>query len=111
MLPLAPAHLRAQRSAGGSDVVLSWLRRSRMDSDSWATADAPLDVTPEAYRVTVFDGPTPVRTLDTGSPTATYGAAEQTADFGVLPSAFSFAVAQVSPVLGAGHAATGSFAA
>ncbi len=111
VLPLAPVHLRAERAAGGSDVMLSWIRRSRSDSDSWATADAPLELVPESYRVTVFNGLTAVRTLDVGAPTATYGATEQTADFGVVPAAFSFAVAQVSPVHGAGHAATGSFAA
>jgi hypothetical protein len=109
--PLAPVHLRAERPAGGSDVVLSWIRRSRSDSDSWATADAPLELVPESYHVTVFNGLTAVRTLNVGAPTATYGATEQTADFGVVPAAFSFTVVQVSPVHGAGHAATGSFAA
>jgi hypothetical protein len=34
VLPLAPVHLRALRDAGG-DVALSWVRRSRFDTDSW----------------------------------------------------------------------------
>jgi hypothetical protein len=35
VLPLAPAHLRARREAGTGDVRLSWVRRSRADTDSW----------------------------------------------------------------------------
>lgn len=109
-MPLAPSHLLAERPAGSSDVVLTWLRRSRTDTDNWALADAPLDVVPEGYRVTILDGVTPVRTLDSSSAFATYTTAEQTADFGSLPSAFAFTVAQLSPVWGPGHAATGAFA-
>ena len=40
---------------------------------------------------------------------AVYAAAEQTADFGGLPSSFGFAVSQVSAVYGPGHEATGTF--
>ena len=110
LLPLAPVHLRAVRSSGG-DVALSWVRRSRADTDSWASDDAPLDVTPEAYAVTVLNGVSAVRTISTATPAATYSAADQTADFGALPTSFSFTVAQVSPLYGAGHAATATFAA
>ncbi|MGN6156592.1 MAG: GTA baseplate fiber-binding domain-containing protein, partial [Devosia sp.] len=110
LLPLAPVHLRAVRSSGG-DVALSWVRRSRADTDSWASDDAPLDVTPEAYAVTVLNGVNAVRTISTATPAATYSAADQTADFGALPASFSFTVAQVSPLYGAGHAATATFVA
>ncbi len=108
VLPLAPVHLRAVRGAGG-DIALSWVRRSRSDTDSWAGEDAPLDVAPEAYRVTILDAGTPVRTIEAGSPAATYTAAAQTADFGSLPSGFDFTVAQLSPLYGPGHAAAGRF--
>jgi hypothetical protein len=108
MLPLAPVHLRAVRGAGG-DIALRWVRRSRADDDSWTADDAPLDYAPEAYRVTILDGATPVRTLDGGTASATYTAAQQAADFGDLPSSFAFTVAQKSPLYGPGHAATGAF--
>jgi hypothetical protein len=108
VLPLSPVHLRAVRSVGG-DIALSWVRRSRSDTDSWVVDDAPLDVAPEAYRVTILDGATPVRVIDSTTPNATYTAGQQTADFGSLPASFTFTVAQLSPLYGPGHAATGAF--
>jgi hypothetical protein len=107
-LPLRPANPRAARNAGG-DVALSWTRRSRADADSWGIADAPLEVVPEAYRVKVFNGVAVVRTIDVATPATTYTAAQQTADFGSLPSSFTFTVAQLSASLGPGHLSTGAF--
>lgn len=107
-LPLPPVHLRASRGAGG-DVSLGWVRRGRADGDGWGAADAPLEHVPERYRVTILNGAAVVRTAETGEPGLLYTAAEQLADFGSLPATFAFAVAQVSPVLGAGHAAQGEF--
>jgi hypothetical protein len=108
VLPLAPVHLKAVRAVGG-DVALSWVRRSRADGDSWIPDDAPLDYAPEAYRVTIFNGLTAVRSIDVTTPAAAYPAAQQTADFGSLPSSFGFTVAQKSPLFGAGHATSGTF--
>ena len=64
---------------------------------------------PEAYRVTIFDGATPVRSIAATGPAAIYSAAEQTADFGAPPPDFVFTVAQLSPLYGPGHAAEGVF--
>ena len=111
LLPLAPAHAKAERAAGSDDIALSWLRRSRADTESWAVAEAPLDIAPEAYRVTILDGPDAVRVIETGTPSASYAAADQTADFGAPPASFAFTVAQLSPTFGPGHVAAGSFAA
>ncbi|KRA55774.1 glycoside hydrolase/phage tail family protein [Devosia sp. Root635] len=107
-LPLAPVHLRAERDGSG-DIGLRWVRRSRADGDGWGVADAPMEHVPERYRVTIFDGAAAVRVLETGLPSAAYSSAEQVADFGVLPAAFDFTVAQLSAVLGQGHAAQGEF--
>ena len=108
--PLPPAHLRAVRGAGG-DVAITWVRRSRADTDSWAGDDAPLDFAPEAYRLTVFSGGTPIRTFDVPTPGATYSAAQQTSDFGAPPPSFTYSVAQLSAVYGPGRAATANFTA
>jgi hypothetical protein len=110
LLPLAPVHLKGVRVAGG-EVTLSWVRRSRADSDSWAGDDAPPDVVPEGWRVVIFNGATAVRTLDPASAALTYTAAQQTADFGALPARFDFSVALKSPLYGPGHAARGKFIA
>ena len=108
-LPLAPVHLLAERLPGSEDVTLAWVRRSRADPDNWALEDAPADLLPEAYRLTILDGATVVRSRICGEPGATYAAAEQLADFGLLPAGLDFEVAQLSPVLGAGHAGRGRF--
>ena len=105
ILPLAPVHLRAV--AAGSDIALGWVRRSRADTDSWASEDAPLDWAPEAYRVEIRDGATLRRVLEVTAPAATYTAAQQTADFGGPATGFTWRVAQVSALYGPGHWANG----
>ncbi|WP_196259209.1 baseplate multidomain protein megatron [Pelagibacterium limicola] len=108
-LPLAPVHLRAERDPVSGDVTLRWIRRSRAAGSGWEYGDIPLDFVPERYRVRIFDGGDPVREIDCGTPQAVYTAADQTADFGALPSTFAFSVAQIGPVLGPGGASPGVF--
>jgi len=107
-LPLPPVHLHSARDIAG-DIRLSWVRRSRADAGGWGIAEAPLEHLPEAYRVSIVDGPTLKRVFDTTGPAATYSSADQTADFGASPASFDFTIAQLSPILGAGHVATGVF--
>lgn len=107
LLPLPPGHLRANRDADG-DIALSWIRRSRADTGNWALLDVPLDGT-EAYEVEVLEVGSPVRSFAAVSPTVTYAAADQVADFGSLPTAFAWRVRQLSPAYGPGHATGGSF--
>jgi len=108
VLPLPPVHLKARRGAGGG-VTLSWLRRSRADTGAWAIVEVPLEHAPEGYRVTILDGGMPVRSFDVASSAAEYGAAQQLADFGTLPTSFDFTVSQLSPVFGPGHPGAGRF--
>lgn len=107
-LPLAPVHLRAQRAATG-DIAFSWIRRSRAEDDAWGAAEPALDNAPESYRLSIFDGSTFKRSFEVSAPLASYGAAEQIADFGGPATSFRFSVAQVSAALGAGHAAEESY--
>ncbi len=109
VLPLAPVHLNAERGAGTNDITFSWTRCGRADTDSWVPEDAPLDLSPEAYRVAIYSGVTLKRTIDVTSPAASYSAAQQTTDFGAPPSSFTFKIAQKSPVYGPGHWAQGTF--
>lgn len=108
ILPLAPVHLSAERIAGG-DIALSWIRRSRADTDSWAMSEAPLDHAPEAYAATILEGAVAVRTIPASAPEAIYASAEQVADHGALPASFAFRIVQQSPVFGDGQAAEGRF--
>ena len=107
-LPLSPVHLDAVKLTDG-DIALSWVRRSRSDTDSWSTEDAPIDCVPEAYQVEVRDGGTLKRSFTTSAPSATYALAHQTADFGGAATSFTLRVAQVSAVYGPGHWAQGDF--
>ncbi|KKB09045.1 baseplate multidomain protein megatron [Devosia chinhatensis] len=107
-LPLAPVHLRAARRDDGT-IVFSWTRRSRADGDGWGLAEPPLEHVPEQWRVGIHNAGMPVRTIETSSIAAAYSHAEQLTDFGAPAGPFTFSVAQVSPVLGPGHAAWRSF--
>lgn len=107
ILPLSPVHLWAEMD--GSDIAIGWVRRSRADTDSWATEDAPHDWLPEAYRVEIYDGVTLVRTVEAASPAITYTAGQQAADFGGPATSFGYRVAQLSALYGPGHWATGDF--
>jgi hypothetical protein len=102
VLPLRPVHLAATRLDNG-DIVLSWMRRSRADADSWAPEDAPLEHQPEAYSVTIHDGLTLKRSIEATNPEVVYSLAEQTADFGGPAHGFVWKVAQRSAVFGPGH--------
>jgi len=107
-LPLAPAHMRTELRGDGA-IALRWTRRSRADGGSWGVAEPALDYAPERYRVTISAAGSVLRVLDVPAPQASYGVAEQVADFGGPASGFAFAVAQISPLLGAGPAAEGSY--
>ena len=98
--PLSPVHLRARRMGG--DIELSWIRRSRVNADSWESADVPVGEAEERYEIDILSGGDVVRTLGAGSPQATYLAADQISDWGVQPSSLSLAVYQISDVYGRG---------
>ncbi|MEQ9144371.1 MAG: glycoside hydrolase/phage tail family protein [Parvibaculaceae bacterium] len=100
--PLSPVHVTARRLANG-DIDLRWVRRTRIDGDSWAGLDVPLGEELEAYEVDILDGVTVLRTLAAHVPTVTYAAADQAADFGSSSfPALAVRVVQVSRAFGRG---------
>ena len=94
--PWAPAHLRAFREPGG-DVSISWIRRAREAGDSWAAGDPPLGPEGESYLVEIVDGGDVVRSVTVESPSYSYPAADQIADFGAPPASLRVRVAQLGP--------------
>jgi hypothetical protein len=79
--PPSPVHLRIE-AAGGGDVLLSWVRRSRQGW-SWASgSDTPLGEEREAYVVNISSGGVVRRRVEVAVPSYTYTAAEQAADGG-----------------------------
>lgn len=103
--PLSPVHLGARRDPATGDVTLTWVRRSRLGQDNWAIAEVPLDSAPEQYRVSIISGGAVARSLQSSTPQLVYTFAEQTADFGALPTSVDFSVTQTSAVYGPGHPA------
>ena len=98
--PRHPVHLRAHKIGG--DVHFSWIRRGRIDADQWEGSDIPLGEDTEAYRVTVRDGDSDIRTVDVTSPQFIYAAADIVSDFGSPPSFFTLRIHQLSQVYGPG---------
>jgi hypothetical protein len=97
--PYRPAHLRAGRRADGG-IGLAWIRRTRIDGDSWQGGEVPLGEEREAYVVRVVGAGALLREVEVGAPSHVYAAAEQAADG--APAALVFEVAQVSDRFGPG---------
>ncbi len=52
--PLSPVHARAARI--GDNTEISWIRRTRIGGDDWASVDVPLGEAQEAYEIDIVDG-------------------------------------------------------
>jgi hypothetical protein len=105
--PLSPAQLAARWHAG--DLILSWIRRTRIGGDNWDQTEVPLAEDSEAYDLEILDtGGAVIRTISSlGSPTYTYTASQIATDFpSGLPSPFRFTVYQLSVAFGRGVGAT-----
>lgn len=101
-LPLSPVHLRAERGGDGS-FAIAWIRRGRIDADSWLGTDIPLGEAAEHYVVRIAaPGGAVVRTANVVTSVWTYGAAMFAADFAVPPDAIDILVRQVSQSVGEG---------
>lgn len=105
LTPLAPVHARLRRE--GTDAVITWVRRGRIDADGWAGTDIPLGEEDEVYSVEI--GPpevAPLRAFEVGEPRLAYPLAEIEADFGMLPAEIEVTIRQLSRAVGAGLATT-----
>lgn len=100
--PYAPCHLRVVTDSSGASEI-SWVRRTRIDGDSWAGRNVPLGESFEAYQIEIFKDGLLVRSLVSDTRKWTYSPADKAAD-GVT-DAFSVEVAQISERFGAGSIA------
>ncbi|HRD77938.1 MAG TPA: hypothetical protein PK264_18700, partial [Hyphomicrobiaceae bacterium] len=98
--PLSPCHVRGQRASG--DLALTWVRRTRIGGDNWEQVEVPLGEDSERYEVDILDGTTVKRTIAAVTPSASYTAAEQTADFGAPQPSLTVRVFQLSATAGRG---------
>ncbi|MES2143884.1 MAG: glycoside hydrolase TIM-barrel-like domain-containing protein [Pseudomonadota bacterium] len=97
--PYPVAHLRAIRLPAG-DLDVAWIRRTRIDGDSWLSPEVPLGEDSEAYAVRVRVGTTIVAETTVAAPFWTYSAAQQATNGATVP--FRIEVAQVSDRFGPG---------
>ncbi len=99
--PYAVCHLRAVGGAGG-DVAVSWIRRTRVDGDSWTGVEVPLGEERESYLVNVIANGSIKRQAQVETSSWSYTMAQRAAD-GVT-GAYRIEVAQISARYGAGPA-------
>ncbi len=98
--PFAPAHLRVRKLANG-EIEARWVRRTRVDGDSWQGMDVPLGEETEQYLVRVWAGGAMLREAVVGQANWTYGPNEQALDGGVS-GPIVVQVAQLSTQFGPG---------
>ncbi len=96
--PYTPVHLRITNV--GSDLYVSWVRRTRIDGDSWDLAEVPLGEAFEQYIVRVVEGTTVLREETVTSPNWHYTASQIASD--AAGPAAELQVAQVSERYGPG---------
>jgi hypothetical protein len=96
--PYPVSHLRYTSLSG--DVQCEWKRRTRIDGDSWQSAEVPLAEESEAYLVRVIQGSAVIVEYTVTQPDFLYTAAMRASD-GVV-GAFQLAIAQVSLAFGPG---------
>lgn len=102
--PYSPVHVHARKSGG--DILIGWTRRARIDGAMRSGVDIPLMEEREEYEARVMSGSTIKRSWRVNSPGVLYTAAQQVADFGVVPASLSLQIAQVSALVGLGDIAS-----
>ncbi len=105
--PLSPCHVRYGLNGAG-DMNVNWIRRTRVDGDSWEGVEVPLAEESESYVVRVAQGGSVVREVAVTVPDWAYTAAQMAADG--VGAGFDVSVAQVSATYGVGAFETVSVA-
>lgn len=98
--PLSPCFATARRD--GADILLSWIRRTRVDGDGWEFIEVPLGEVNESYALEILAGATLRRSVLLTAPSYRYLAADIAADFGAMPTSLDVSIAQLSATYGPG---------
>jgi hypothetical protein len=101
LMPMSPVRASGKRTADG--VTLQWVRRARVNADSWGVAEIPLDESEESYEIEILSGVTVKRVLTATGPTVLYPAALEFADFGGQQTSLSVRIFQMSVSVGRGY--------
>ena len=104
--PLSPAYSTFSRNVVTNDWSGSLFRRTRYGGEWVDYVDVPLSEATEAYEMDVFtDGSytTVARTVPSSTPTLSYLASQQLADFGSYVNTLYYKLYQISSVVGRGY--------
>ncbi|MEM1273863.1 MAG: glycoside hydrolase TIM-barrel-like domain-containing protein [Pseudomonadota bacterium] len=96
--PYAPAHLRAVSDVSSAN--FTWIRRTRIDGDSWQGSEVPLGEEREDYLIRVSDASGLRREETVAHPSWSYSSADLAADGTAFP--YTVDVAQISARFGPG---------
>jgi hypothetical protein len=94
--PYAPCHVSIRPR--GPDLEISWVRRTRIEGDSWHGQEVPLSEAEEAYLVRVIGDAGLAREITVSAPVWTYSAEDRIQDGPVT----AIEVAQISQSFGPG---------
>ncbi len=101
--PLSPVHMRLG-VVEDSGLQFRWLRRDRLEADSWVGASIPLNEDSELYQLRILRSDTGnlVREVITEQPEWLYSNAERQADAIAETEPFILEIQQISRLFGAG---------
>ena len=102
--PYRVVHLKSK--VDESDIEVSWIRRTRVNGDSWDNEDVPISEASERYSIRVFRNGTLVRSDTSSSPKWTYSNLMRLFDGTLDTGELRFDVAQVSDIYGEGPSAS-----
>lgn len=106
--PYSPVQVTGARDIG-ANLTINWIRRTRVSGEWLDAVDAPLNEASENYEVDIMNGSNVVRTISgLTTPSASYTAAQQVADFGSAQASVTVHVYQLSAVVGRGYGAVAS---
>jgi hypothetical protein len=97
--PYPICHLRSTGSVG-SEVEITWIRRTRIEGDNWQQSEVPLGEENEAYVVRILSGGAIIATYEVGATSFHYPPSAQANDG--ISGPFAVSVAQVSSRFGPG---------
>lgn len=100
--PLAPVHINAGRDAAGN-IVIQWVRRTRIDGEWRDYADAGLGEASERYEIEIYVGGASVASLSSMQPSISWPLSAQRAVAGGPVSSMLVRIYQRSAVVGRGY--------
>lgn len=102
--PLSPVHLRAKKQE--DDIYFSWIRRGRIDADSWLADDIAIGEERERYQIELWQNGQKILTHEVSEEGWNLMAEHQQQLFGSAAANIQFRVAMISAQAGCGDFAT-----